>query len=70
MRTVDKETRKKILGNPYMTANDFYLVLPVGKNQAFKMFNDVYSQLESEGVKLFPGRPRTIPTSEFKKRCL
>lgn len=53
-----------------MTANDVYRVLPVGKNQAAKMFNDLYVELEEKGVRLFQSRPRTVPTREFKKKYL
>ena len=70
MKEVLKDIRDSILRNPYMTANDVYKVLPVGKNQATKMFNDLYAELEEKGVKLFQSRPRTIPTREFKRRYL
>ncbi|MBQ2658597.1 MAG: hypothetical protein IJF87_08530 [Erysipelotrichaceae bacterium] len=70
MREIQKEERDTILKSPYMTANDVYRVLPVGKNQAAKMFNDLYVELEEKGVRLFQSRPRTVPTREFKKKYL
>lgn len=53
-----------------MTASDIYKVLPVGKNLAVRMFNELYEELMQKGVKLFQTRPRTVPTKEFKKKYL
>ena len=70
MIPVKKEIRDEVLKSPYITANGVYPVLPVGKNQAFKMFSELYEELQERGVKLFESRPRSIPTSEFKKKYL
>ena len=70
MRQIEKENRDQILKGPYMTADDIYQVLPVGKNQANRMFNVLYEELKERGVRLFESRPRTVPTKEFKKKYL
>ena len=70
MRELDREVREEILKNPYMTASDVYKVLPVGKNLAVRMFNELYDELAQKGVRLFQTRPRTVPTKEFKKKYL
>jgi len=70
MKQVKRETRDEILKNPYMTASDVYKVLPIGKNKAAQMFNELYEELKEKGVKLFESRPRTVPTKEFKKKYL
>lgn len=70
MRDIDTERRNRILKGPYMSADDIYRVLPVGKNRASEMFNELYLELKEKGVRLFESRPRTIPTREFKKKYL
>jgi len=70
MKNIDRNKRNNILKNPYMTADDIYHVLPIGKNQAQKMFNEIYNQLIDEGITLFKSRPKTIPTKVFKERIL
>ena len=65
MKNIDRNKRNDILKNPYMTADDIYHVLPIGKNQAQKMFNEIYNQLIDEGVTLFKSRPKTIPTKVY-----
>ena len=70
MIPIDKNTRDEILRSPYITANGIYQVLPVGKNKAFKIFSELYDELQERGVMLFESRPRTIPTIEFKKKYL
>lgn len=70
MREINRDIRDEILKNPYMTASDIYKVLPVGKNLAVRMFNELYEELMQKGVKLFQTRPRTVPTKEFKKKYL
>lgn len=70
MKEINREQRDEILKNPYMTASDIYKVLPVGKNLAAQMFNELYEELMKKGVKLFQSRPRTVPTKEFKRKYL
>ena len=70
MKNINREEREEILKNPYMSADDIYKVLPVGKNKACQIFNEAYEDLRQKGVMLFDSRPRTIPTKEFKKRYL
>lgn len=70
MKNIDRVRRNEILKSPYMTADDIYRVLPVGKNKAAEMFNELYDELVLKGVKLYQSRPRTVPTKEFKKKYL
>lgn len=65
MKNPKQEKINEILNQPYMTKNDFYLVLPVGRNQSDKMFNDLEEKLKNEGISLFETRPRVIPTKYF-----
>ena len=70
MKTIDKEERDRILSQPYMTSSDVYKVLPVGINQAKKLFKEVEQDLEKMGYQRFNTRPRVIPTIAFKKKFI
>ena len=70
MKQIIKEERDEILKNPYITAEGVYKVLPVGKNQAYRLFKELYDDLEKKGVMLFNTLPRAIPTKYFKERYL
>ncbi|MBQ6217370.1 MAG: hypothetical protein IJK53_08325 [Erysipelotrichaceae bacterium] len=70
MRQIDKTERDRILKNPYITANEVYQVLPVGKTLAYKLFKELYDELDSKGVMLFKTMPRAIPMKYFKERYL
>lgn len=68
MKNPDREERKKILSKPYMSREDFYKVLPVGRNQSDQMFSNLFRELQDKGVQLFDTRPAVIPTKYFKER--
>ena len=70
MKNPEKDLRDKILKQPYITSDDVYKVLPVGKNQSSKIFNDLYDELARKGIPLFATRPRAIPTRYFKEKYL
>ena len=70
MKNLNRLERDEILKQPYITSNDVYKVLPVGKNQSSRMFNDLYLELQDKGIPLFQTRPRAIPTKYFKDKYL
>lgn len=70
MKELIKEERDEILKRPYISAADVYKVLPVGRNQAYQMFKELYDELESKGVMLFKTLPRVVPTKYFKEKYL
>ena len=70
MKNPDKEKRNEILNKPYMTINDLYQVLPVGKNQSKKLFSQLEEKLKKDGIKLFKTTPRVIPTKYVKQEYL
>ena len=70
MRQIIKEEREQILKNSYITAEQVYKVLPVGKNLAYKLFKELYDDLDKKGVMLFKTTPRAIPMKYFKERYL
>lgn len=70
MKRPDRETIKNILSQPYMTREDFYKVLPVGRNQSDKRFNSLIEDLRSKGIEIFETRPQVIPTKYFKERYM
>ena len=67
MKNPDRETTKRILQQPYMTMKDFYMVLPVGRKQSDRIFNELERKLKDENVPLFNTQPKVIPTEHFKK---
>lgn len=67
MKNPDKETLKKILSQPYITMDDLYKVLPVGRKQSDHIFSDLEKKLGDEGVELYVTRPRIIPTESLKR---
>lgn len=62
MKKINRQIRDEILKQPYVTANDVYSVLPIGKNQARTIFNQIESELKEKGIPLFNTLPRVIPT--------
>ena len=70
MKNPDKEKRNEILNKPYMTMNDLYEVLPVGRQQSNKLFKQLEKKLKDEGIKLFVTTPRVIPTKYVKQEYL
>lgn len=60
---------EQIISKNYLTVNDIYQILPVGKNRAQQIFNDMYKELVDEHYPLSNmSRNRTIPTKRFLKR--
>lgn len=41
MKGTTKEIQNEIKQKPYLTINDIYKYLPVGKNQASKIFHEI-----------------------------
>lgn len=70
MKNPNKETRNEILNKPYITKNDLYQILPVGRKQSDKLFNKLEEKLIKDGIKLFETTPRVIPTKYVKQEYL
>ena len=68
MKELEKDVQKKILDEAYITIEDIYKLLPIGKNYASKIFRDIEQELKDKGYPMFNTRPRVIPTEFLVKR--
>ena len=70
MKDINKFTLDAVLTKPYMSREDFYTVLPVGRKKSDKLFQDLWNELKDKNVVLFDSRPQVIPTKYFKRKYL
>lgn len=68
MKEISKNEQIAILEKTYITKEDVYKVLPIGKNYSSKIFNEIEQELKEMGVSLFNTRPRVIPTEYLLKK--
>lgn len=68
MKEINKLDQLSILNKAYITINDIYKVLPIGKNYASKIFREIEDELREKGKPLFITRPRVVPTEYLVKR--
>ena len=61
MKTISNEEKQEILSKTFLTIDDLYKVLPVGKNQAARIFKDIEKECKRKEIPLFITRPRIIP---------
>lgn len=62
MKNISNEEKQEILSKTFLTIDDLYKVLPVGKNQAARIFKDIEKECKRKEIPLFITRPRIIPT--------
>jgi hypothetical protein len=62
MKTLTKEKQKEILNKTFITIDDVYNVLPIGKNYSAKIFKDIEAEMKRKEIPCFITRPRVIPT--------
>lgn len=68
MKQPDKTTQIAILQQTYITIDDIYHCLPIGKNYASRLFREIEAELQEKGIILLNTRPRVIPTEYLIKR--
>lgn len=56
-----KQTNEDIMSKTFLTMQDLYELLPVGKNQASKIFRSIEEDCKKKEIPLFITRPRVIP---------
>lgn len=62
MKTVTIEKQKEILNKTYITMDDVYNLLPIGKNYSAKIFKEIEADMKKKEIPCFITRPRVIPT--------
>lgn len=62
------EEQREILLQTFITIQDVYKILPVGKNRAAKIFREIEEECKAKNIPLFITRPRVIPTEMLIKK--
>ena len=65
---VSIEEQREILSKTFITINDCYKILPVGKNRAAKIFREIEEDCKKKEIPLFITRPRVIPAEMLIKK--
>lgn len=65
---VSIEEQQEILKKTFITIDDCYKVLPVGKNRAAKIFREIEEDCKTKNIPLFITRPRVIPAEMLIKK--
>ena len=68
MKGTTKDIQNDIRQKPYLTINDIYKYLPIGKNQASKIFHEIEKEMEADGTPNFITRPKVISARYFFKK--
>ena len=68
MKGITKERQNTIKQKPYLTINDIYEYLPIGKNQASKIFHEIEEEMKLDGTPNFITRPKVISARYFFKK--
>jgi len=67
-KTVSLEKQKEILNKTFITIDDVYNLLPIGKNYSAKIFKDIEAEMKQKDIPCFITRPRVIPTEMLLSR--
>lgn len=67
MKNINVQDQKLILSKAYITMEDIYKLLPIGKNYAAEIFHNIENELSEKGIPRFQTRPRVIPTDYLIK---
>lgn len=70
MKGTTKERQNNIKQKPYLTINDIYEYLPIGKNQASKIFHEIEEDMKQAGAKNFVTRPKVVSAKYFFAKYL
>lgn len=61
MKLLDPIAQEDILDRTYLSTQDIYTLLPLGRRESRNLFNTIRSQMIAEGVPLMPCRPSVVP---------
>lgn len=62
MKNLSVEEQREIVAKTFLTIEDLYKLLPVGKNRSAKIFKEIEDDCKRKEIPLFISRPRVIPT--------
>lgn len=62
MKTLEIEKQREILRKSFITIDDIYNLLPIGKNYSARIFKEIEAEMKEKEIPMFITRPRVVPT--------